>query len=49
MPAKKEYAFVCEVCGAGMPKSEYWRMWGVMIGNVCKPCRLIEISQGVKR
>ncbi len=48
MPTKK-FAFKCEVCGEGVPNNTHWRTWKVFIGEICKPCRLIEISKGIKR
>ncbi len=48
MPVKKN-AFICEVCGEGVPNNHHWRVWEAFIGKICKPCRLIEISEGIKR
>lgn len=34
----------CLHCGKELPQTEYMRIWSVLIGEVCKECRLKEIS-----
>lgn len=43
----KEYAFICEICGDKVPNNAHWRAWSIFIGEICKPCRLDEISKGI--
>ena len=45
----KDHAFICEVCGEPVPNNNHWRVWSVFIGEICKKCRLQEISRGIKR
>ena len=41
---EKEEAFICKVCGDPVPNNNYWRVWSVFIGEICKKCQLKNIG-----
>ncbi len=46
---ERKASFICEVCGKSVPDNSYWRTWAAFIGEICKKCRLEEISKGIDR
>ncbi|KKM26077.1 hypothetical protein LCGC14_1588570 [marine sediment metagenome] len=44
--SEDNHAFICEVCGEPVPNNDYWLQWSILIGKICKSCRLKEISEG---
>lgn len=44
MVEKEEIEFICEICGDPVPHSNYWRIWSVFIGKICKSCQLKKIG-----